>query len=165
MISKAQHRRASSRAAVLLKRAGIALTPAGAPKRRDGYWEMASFSDSGTPMAKQFLCVGAASEDKFSIFDQLAAVGDCNKKTFTRTATGWTFETRCQLMDAVTIQEGSISGDFQDNFRVDQTVTQAPASPIKGSIRGKRIGDCPAKFKAGDLVDSSGDVLGNMIPH
>lgn len=155
----------SAAASTTITPATLALTSAGAPKRRDGYWEMASFSDSGTPMGKQFLCVGGGSEDKFSIFDQLAMVGDCDKKTFTRTATGWTFETRCKLMDKVTVQQGTISGDFQDGFRVDQTVTQAPEAPIKGSVRGKRIGDCPAKFKAGDLVDGGGDLLGNMIPH
>jgi hypothetical protein len=145
--------------------ATLAMTAAGAPKRRDGYWEMGSFSDSGAPMSKQFLCVGAGSEDKFSVFDQLASVGDCSKKTFTRTATGWTFETSCKLMDKVTVQQGTISGDFQDNFRVDQTVTQAPEPPNKGSVRGKRIGDCPAKFKPGDLVDGDGALLGNMLPH
>jgi hypothetical protein len=143
--------------------ATVAMTAAGGPKRRDGYWEMGSFSDTGTPMSKQFLCVGGASEDKFSVFDQLAMVGDCSEKTFTRTATGWTFQTSCKLMDKVTVQKGTISGDFQDNFRVDQTVTQAPQPPIKGSVRGKRVGDCPAKFKPGDLVDGSGNLVGNML--
>jgi hypothetical protein len=145
--------------------AALALTPTGAPHRRDGYWEMASFSDRGTQMGKQFICVGGDSENRFSVFDQLAAVGDCNKRDFKRTATGWTFETRCQLMDKETVQKGTISGDFQQSFRVDQTVTQGADTAITGSIRGQRIGDCPAKFKPGDLVDQGGDLLGNMLPH
>jgi hypothetical protein len=143
--------------------ANVATTPAGAPKRRDGYWELASFSERGTPMGKQFLCVGAGSEDKFSVMDQLAAVGDCSKKDLTRTATGWNFETRCSLMNKETVQKGTISGDFRSNFRIDQTVTQTPDTEIKGSIRGKRAGDCAAKYKPGDLVDGDGSVLGNML--
>jgi hypothetical protein len=144
--------------------ANVATTPAGSPKRSDGYWEMGSFSSSGTAMSKQFLCVGGGSEDKFSVMDQLAAVGDCSKKDLTRTATGWDFETRCTLMDKETVQKGTITGDFRSSFRIDQTVTQGSAMQ-KGSVRGKRIGDCAAKYKAGDLVDSDGSVLGNMLGH
>ena len=140
----------------------VAMTPRGAPRRADGYWEMASFSETGSPMSKQFLCVGAGSEDTFSVFDQLASVGDCSKKDFTRTATGWVFETHCKLMDQVTVQKGDIGGDFQQAFRIDQTVTQG-STEIKGSIRGKRVGDCPAQFKPGDLVDGDGAKLGNML--
>ncbi len=145
--------------------AKLVLTSSGAPQRRDGYWEIVSVSESGSPMSKQFLCVGAGSEDRFSVIDQLASVGDCSKKDFTRTATGWAFETRCTLMDKETVQTGSISGDFQQAFRIDQTVTQSPDTTIKGSIIGRRIGDCPAKFQPGDLVDQDGDKLGNMLPH
>ncbi|MDB5481457.1 MAG: hypothetical protein JWO83_2510 [Caulobacteraceae bacterium] len=144
--------------------ANLALTTAGAPQRRDGYWEMASFTDTGSPMTKQFLCVGAGSESKYSVFDQLASAGECSKKDFTRTATGWTFETRCKVMSYETVQKGTISGDFQQSYRIDQAVTQTPSTTEnKGSIRGKRIGDCPAKYKPGDLVDKDGDKLGNML--
>jgi len=34
---------------------------------------------------------------------------------------------------------------------------------MKGSIRGNRLGDCPAQFKPGDLVDGGGAKLGNML--
>jgi len=142
----------------------VATTPAGAPRRRDGYWEMASYGASGTQMGKQFLCVGAGSEDKFSIYDQLASAGDCSKKDFTRTPTGWAFETRCEMMKFVTVQKGVISGNFQDNFRVDQTVTQTPDTEIKGYILGRRVGDCPAPFAPGDLVDGDGSKIANMLP-
>jgi hypothetical protein len=143
--------------------ADIALTPKGAPRRADGFWEMASFAEDGSPMSKQSLCVGAGSEDKFSVFDQLAIMGNCSKQDFQRNASGWTFETRCALMDTVTVQKGTISGDFQQSFLIDQTVTQNPDTVRKGQIRGKHVGACPAKFKPGDLVDKDGGVLGNML--
>src|SRR5258706_13946850 len=93
--------------------ANVSLTPKGAPRRADGFWEMASFDENGSPMAKQALCVGAGSEDKFSVFDQLTVMGNCSKQDFRRTSTGWTFETRCELMGTVAVQKGTISGDFQ----------------------------------------------------
>lgn len=143
--------------------ASVAMTPKGAPLRRDGYWEMASYSETGSPMSKQFYCVGAGSEDKYSLFDALASVGDCSQRTFTRTATGWTFDTKCTLMDKVTQQTGTIGGDFQQSFIVNQTVRQTGGVEIKGSIRGKRLGDCPAKLHPGDLADSTGDKLANLL--
>ena len=67
-----------------------------------------------------------------------------------------------KLMDATTTQTGTISGDFQQSFLIDQTVSQG-AHTQKGTIRGRRVGDCPAKFKPGDLVDAGGDKLGNLL--
>lgn len=142
--------------------ATVATNAAGAPRRRDGYWELASYGASGTQMGKQFLCVGAGSEDRFSIYDQLSSAGDCSKKDFVRTPAGWSFETRCAMMQMETVQKGAISGDFQNAFRVDQVVTQG-TSEIKGSIIGRRIGDCPASFKAGDLVSDEGKLIANML--
>lgn len=142
--------------------ADFILTPKGAPQRRDGYWEMASYTDTGTPMAKQFYCVGAGSEQKFNMFDALSSAGNCDKKDFKRTATGWTFETRCKVMSMTTTQSGTLSGDFQQTVQVDQTVTQ-DGDTQKGTIRGKRVGDCPAKFKPGDLVNAHGEKLANLL--
>ena len=140
-----------------------ALTAKGAPKRRDGYWEFNSIGASGTVMGKQFLCVGAGSEDKYSIFDQLSELGDCSKKEFTRTSTGWSFETRCSMMSVTTVQKGVIAGDFQNSFRVDQTVTQSPGGGMTGAVAGRRVGDCPGKYKPGDLVDDDGSTLTNVL--
>jgi hypothetical protein len=143
--------------------ANVALTPKGAPQRRDGYWEMATFTETGAPMRKQYICVDAASEKGFSIFDEINPLSDCAKREFTRTATGWTFESQCTLMKDVTVQKGTISGDFQQSFLVDQTVTEGD-HVLKGTIHGKHIGACPAQFKPGDLVDGDGQKLGNMLP-
>jgi hypothetical protein len=143
--------------------AAAAVTANGAPRRRDGYWEMASYSAGGSPMSKQFYCVGAGSEDKYSLFDALASVGDCAERRFTRTGSGWSFDTKCKVMDTVTQQTGTIGGDFQQSFIVEQTVRQTGGVEIKGSIRGTWRGDCPAKLRPGDLADSGGDKLGNLL--
>jgi hypothetical protein len=143
--------------------ASPALTVKGAPKRRDGYWEFASVGASGTVMGKQFLCVGAGSEDKYSIFEQLSELGNCSKKEFTRTPTGWNFETRCSMMNVTTVQKGVIAGDFQNNFRVDQTVSQTSGGGMTGAVVGRRVGECPAKYKPGDLVDDDGSTILNVM--
>jgi hypothetical protein len=144
--------------------ANVALTAKGEPKRRDGYWELASVTEQGTPMAKQFLCVGGDSEEKFSVFDQVEMAGGCGKKGFVRTASGWSFEMGCKNPYATTAQKGTISGDFQTGFLVNQTITQN-GTTVTGSIHGKWTGQCPAQFKPGDLVGGDGSKIGNMLGH
>jgi Protein of unknown function (DUF3617) len=141
----------------------VPTTSAGAPRRADGYWEMASVGASGTPLDKQYLCVGNNSEEKYSLFDQLSELGTCSKKQFVRTASGWDFETQCAMMGTVTTQKGKITGDFKTRFRVDQTVAQSNGAGIKGSVLGRRVGNCPAQFGPGDLVDADGQKLSNVI--
>lgn len=143
--------------------AEVPLTPKGAPKRADGYWEMTSVAENGSPLSKQSLCVGNGTEDHYSVLDQLAMVDNCEKKDITRTAAGWTFETRCKVMDTVTTQKGTISGNFRDTFLIDQTVTQSPNLTLKGQIRGKHMGACPAPFKPGDIVNADGKKLTNIL--
>ena len=150
-------------AAAVATPVAVATTPKGAPRRRDGYWEAVSYSDSGTEMQKQFLCVGANSEDSFSLFDQLTVMGNCSKTDFTRTASGWNFDISCEMMNIVSAQKGAIRGDFQNSYRVDLTVTETPGRVIKGSTVGRRIGECPAPFKPGDLVNERGTKLFNML--
>jgi hypothetical protein len=143
--------------------ANVALNAKGEPRRRDGYWELASFTEQGTPMQKQYLCVGGASEEKFSVFDQVDAAG-CGKQGFKRNASGWSFEMSCKTPYSNTAQKGTIGGDFQIGFLVRQTVTQN-GTTMTGSIRGQRVGECPAQFKPGDLVDDHGGKIGNMLGH
>lgn len=138
---------------------GVAVetTSAGGPKRRDGWWELSSTAQS----SKQHLCVGAGSEEKFAVFDQiLFSLGDCASENFKRQGAGWAFDLRCDMVGTAMTAKGTISGDFRNSFRVDQTVT-ADGSATSGTIYGVHKGACPAQFKPGDLV-SDGAVLMNV---
>lgn len=125
-------------------------SPGAAPRRRDGLWDMASYAADGSLMARQSLCVGAASEDKYGVWDQLTIFADCSRKDLARSGTSWTFHTRCELMGVVNESKGTISGNFNDQFRVDQTIV-TDGRPKSGSIRGVHKGAC-APFKPGDLI-------------
>ena len=148
------------------KVAGPSADPGGSataedPRRRDGLWDMASYAEDGSPMARQSLCVGAGSEDKFSVWNQLTYFAECSRKSLTRSGAGWTFDTRCELMGMVNESKGTISGDFRDSFRVDQTIV-TDGRPKTGSVRGVHKGACPAPFKPGDLI-VDGQVLMNVL--
>lgn len=135
--------------------------PSAGPKRRDGFWEMTSHREDGSPRTSQSLCVGGGSEDGFGIWDQITIIGDCSRKEIARAGAGWTFDARCELFGMVTESKGTISGDFRGRFRVDLTVV-SDGRREAGSIRGVHKGACPSAFKAGDLV-SDGRVLMNVL--
>jgi len=136
-------------------------TPSAGPKRRDGFWEMTSVREDGSVRGKQSLCVGGGSEDKFSVWDQITVIGNCNRQELARAGAGWTFDARCELFGMVNESKGTISGDFRDRFRVDLAVV-SDGRREAGSIRGEHKGACPAAFKPGDLV-SEGRVLMNVL--
>lgn len=145
----------------VLPAAAAAEAPEAGPKRSDGFWEMTSHNADGSPRMAQSLCVGGGSEERFSIWDQLTVMGDCNRKEIARAGAGWTFDARCELMGIVMESKGTMAGDFRSRFRVDLTVT-TDGNPDTGSIRGLNKGACPAAFKPGDLV-SGGKVLTNVL--
>lgn len=126
--------------------ANLAATSSGGPKRADGFWETSLGS------ASQQYCVGADSEEKYSLVDELSLMGDCSKKDFKRSPAGWEFETVCEMMGVTTTQKGVISGDFQTNYTITQEVTSSDSGSRKGTIVARRLGDCPAPYKPGDLV-------------
>lgn len=122
-------------------------TASGGPKRADGYWE----STLGDAKAPNY-CVGAGSEDKYSLVDDLSVLGECSKKDFKQIPGGWAFETVCAADGVTSVQKGTIMGDFRTSYTIDQTVTQTPGNSVKGMIVARRIGDCPAGVKPGDKV-------------
>ena len=140
--------------------ANVALTPKGAPMRRAGYWQV---TRDEAPAPSQFHCVDNESEAKFSLFDWLAMVGECSKKDFKRTADGWSFDTQCSMMNMTTEQKGTLSGDFQNVYVIDQEVTTGGHGSEKGVLRGKWVGQCPAGLKPGDFAGSDGKKMGNTL--
>ncbi|AUW59010.1 hypothetical protein C1T17_13815 [Sphingobium sp. SCG-1] len=143
--------------------ANVAVTSKGAPRCAEGYWQMSSFTAEGSPMMKQYYCVGADSEKKYSLFDQLTIMGNCSRSDFKRTSAGWDFIIQCAIMDQKLAQTGTIAGDFQNSFAMTTNVVENGGSPRKGTIEGKRVGECPAGFKPGDLVNSAGKKMMNLL--
>ena len=141
----------------------VETTADGAPRRRDGWWRMASLHEDGSPRDSQSLCVGAGSEDRFNVFEQMTMFADCSQKELTRSGAGWRFETRCDIGSGMTSEsKGTISGNFRQGFRVEQTIL-FEGSTRAGAIVGEWKGECPAAYKPGDLVDKDGDVLMNLL--
>ncbi|MGE0653558.1 MAG: hypothetical protein AB7P12_17715, partial [Alphaproteobacteria bacterium] len=143
-----------------------------APKRKAGWWEFAAVSAAGSPMATQNLCVGDASEKVYSAFDQitgeLVTGTRCSKRDFHKDGAGWAFDTKCSIMempglgDFSTAAKGMIVGDISSKYEVRQTVVSS-GQTTTGVIKAAHKGACPAGRREGDLVDSGGTLLVNML--
>ncbi len=142
--------------------AQIARTSKGAPKRADGYWALENVGGGGTVIGTQHLCVGGGSEERGSVFDQIALNVNCSRYDFKKTDAGWEFDTVCGKAPMVSESKGKISGDFTKSYRVEMTVTEDGLA-LKRTIEASNRGACPAGVMPGDLMDEKGSKVTNIL--
>ncbi len=130
------------------------------PQRKPGLWESKSIGADGETVAKQ--CVGEGTDQ--------AAMGAisgkaCTKNVVTKTGDGYAIETECAIGQIKAAGKGIITGDFASALRTETTTTLTGApgqtSPMerKTVIEAKRLGDCEAGQKPGDIILPDGKVI------
>ena len=130
------------------------------PQRKPGLWETKSVGNEGETLAKQ--CVGAGTDQ--SVVGGLAA-GACSKMLVTKTATGYSVETECTVGQIKASGSSVITGDFQTSVRTEGTteISGMPgqAGPVERRlvVEAKRVGDCAAGQKPGDIIMPDGKVI------
>ncbi len=142
--------------------AEIVRTAKGAPKRADGYWALKNVGGGGTVIGTQHLCVGGNSEERGSIFDQIALNVNCSTYDFKQTGAGWEFTTVCGKTPMVSTSKGKISGDFAKSYRVEMTVEEDGLT-LSRTIEASNGGACPAGVAPGDLMDEKGSKVTNIL--
>jgi hypothetical protein len=142
--------------------AQIVRTSKGAPKRADGYWALKNIGGGGTVVGTQRLCVGDGSEERGSIFDQIALNVNCSRYDFEQTAAGWEFDTVCGKAPMVSESKGKISGDFAKSYKIEMTVTEDGLT-LSRTIEARNGGACPAGVMPGDLMDEKGGKVTNIL--
>ena len=147
------------RPAAAVTPANAPLTPSGAPKRRAGWW---SFAMAGDSVPRNELCVGEASERKYSTFDQIADPALCSKREFHRAGPGWAFSNTCDFGGGPVTAQGTITGDLTSHYTIAQTVSSDAADVTTNTLEARWTGPCPAGKKDGDMVANGTDtsVLG-----
>ncbi len=141
--------------------APAATTASGAPQRAAGLWELRNVGGGGQIIGTQTLCVDAASEEKASVFDQIARNTNCSKYEITPDGTAWSFEFVCGGEGLASTSKGTVSGDFATSYRVEMTEDDGTMT-LSRTIEATRTGDCPAGVAPGTLRDEQGNVVADI---
>ena len=133
------------------------------PTRKAGLWE-SKISSADMPVVTAKQCIDAETDRK-----AMGAVGgasDCAKKTFTKTADGYDTEAECKIGGMTVKGHGKITGDFETALHMEQTtdLSGIPGIPDDQKSRvitidAKRLGDCEAGQKPGDMIMPDGKVV------
>lgn len=123
---------------------------------RAGLWQV-TMSLAGAPGLTTRACLDERStpiDASRANSEAEAQVQDCDQ-TFTRTAEGVDFTSRCDMGEAgVTETVGSMTGDFQTAYRMEATVTTTGAAMGNGSVtmvtEAEHQGPCPEGWSPGD---------------
>lgn len=142
--------------------AQVARTSKGAPKRANGYWALKNIGGGGTVIGTQHLCVGGDSEERGSVYDQIALNVGCSTHDFKRTDAGSEFHTVCGKAPMVSETKGRISGDFARSYKVEMTVTEDGVT-LSRTVEASNGGGCPAGVAPGDLMDEQGRKVANIL--
>ena len=130
------------------------------PQRKPGLWETRSTGAEGQTVARQ--CVGPGT-DKAEM--GALAGGACSKTQITKTATGYSVATECSMGAIKASGSSVITGDFTTQMRTEgsTTLTGMPgqAGPVERKIvvEARRLGDCEAGQKPGDIIMPDGKVI------
>lgn len=142
--------------------APISLTASGVPKRADGYWELHNIGGGGDVVGTQFLCIGGGSEERRSLFDQIARNVNCSKYDIARAGAGWTFDFSCGAAGMISTSKGTVSGDFARAYRIEQTEGDGTVE-LKRTVEAQHAGACPSGAKPGDLFDEKKSLIANIL--
>jgi len=143
-----------------------------APARKPGLWKQTITSARAgqpSPPMTSTICLDASVDKTMGVFGNSMGRQVCSKNTVTRTATGYTFASVCQMGGAgTTTSQGSATGDFSRAYKVAMrsTTTGAAMAAMNGAstttIDAAWSGPCPAGQKPGDMTMPNGMRV-NMI--
>lgn len=130
------------------------------PQRKPGLWETKSSGAEGQTVAKQ--CVGPGTDQ--SAVGGVAG-GACSKIQVSKTATGYAIETECTVGPIKAAGTSVITGDFDTAIRTEGTTRLSGVPGQTGTVERKlvvearRLGECEAGQKPGDIILPNGQVI------
>lgn len=133
------------------------------PARMPGLWESTTSVMAGMPVIKIKQCVDARTDQLTQVAVQPGA--QCAKSQVRRIPAGYEIETDCKVSGMSVAGKGLITGDFATRIRMEMTSTMSgiPGQPggmtTKIVIEARRIGDCEAGQKPGDIIMSDGRII------
>lgn len=134
-----------------------------APKREAGLWTFTDTAPNGDELAVKSLCVGEKSEGRYSAFQQIGNGGDCTKREFTQTATGYSYVTVCGVpnMKPVTTR-GTLTGDVATGYTLEEELDLSVEGDHQ-KIVARRVGECPSNLADGQMKDGRTGMIYSVL--
>ena len=130
------------------------------PARKPGLWES---SVSAAPTMKVKQCIDEKTD---KLAESAAAPGaTCSKREIRKVAAGYEIESSCTIGGITADAKGLVTGDFATAVKIELT---SVIKGIPGNTSGmtqqtvmeaRRIGDCAAGQKPGDMIMPDGRVI------
>jgi hypothetical protein len=130
------------------------------PARKAGLWESKTVSAEGNVTARQ--CIDEKT-------DQMAqgalGAGQCSKRDFVKTSTGYRGETECKIGPISASGTSVITGDFASKVHLDVDTTLTGVPGMKEPVRRKMVidasylGPCEAGQNPGDIILPDGKIV------
>lgn len=136
-----------------------ALAQDGLPQRKAGLWET-SMQMAGGMSSRQ--CVDAKTDAEMQRKGMAGGGGDsqCKQTSMKRSGGRLEIQTDCISSEGKSRVVSTITGDFQDHYKMDNKMSFDPPrhgkSEARMTIEAKYLGACPADMKPGDIRMASG---------
>lgn len=129
------------------------------PARKPGLWELTMTSD-GAAMPPQTMqhCIDEATDKEMMEMSNSIGAQQC-QQNWTKTATGFAFESTCDFGGGKTASRGTVTGDFNSAYQIDMISKGGPRGAneeTRMNMAAKWLGACKAGQKPGDIVMPGG---------
>jgi Protein of unknown function (DUF3617) len=136
------------------------------PTRKAGLWEIKmAFEGRNLPATVIKQCVDATTDKLMNANFGGSALEACSKKDIKNSGGVMTVDSVCSFGAGTTTSHAVVTGSFDSAYTVNVTSTRqggpaipgvAPGTPTHMTVEGKRLGNCEAGQKAGDIMMGNG---------
>lgn len=134
-----------------------------APQRSFGLWTFTKVAANGDELNTDSLCVGERSEARYSAFQQIGNGGTCTSRSFTKTATGYTYVTVCGVPDMKPVTtRGTLTGDIATGYTLEEVLDLSVEGDHQ-KIVAKHIGQCPTGMTDGQMKDGQTGAIYSVL--
>jgi hypothetical protein len=136
------------------------------PTRKAGLWELKmAFEGRNLPAQVIRQCVDASTDKLMNANFGGSALEACSKKDIKNSGGTITVDSVCKFGEVTSTSHAVVTGSFDSAYTVNVTTTRqggpampgaAPGAASHMTIESKRVGDCEAGQKPGDIIMGNG---------
>jgi hypothetical protein len=129
---------------------------ADAPARKPGLWEVRTTIEGQGRAVTVQQCIDAATDQMLQSSAGPFAAPMCTARDVTKTDTGMTIDTHCNVGGKTANAHAVVSGSFDSAYTMTVTAEGGVLPPVRMTMEAKWLGACAAGQQAGDVIMAGG---------